>query len=429
MRVAFHTLGCKVNQNDTNNLITLFKEAHYQIVSFDAPADIYVINTCAVTQVGERKSRQIIRKAVQQNPEAVVVATGCYAQTSPQAIAGIPGVNLVVGMADRLRIVELVQDFQTSHRNLVQVQPNQAVWNEDVLGAGVEKTRATLKIEEGCEQFCSYCIVPYARGPIRSMPPSQVVRSAATLVQRGFKEIVLTGIHLGSYGKDCDVNLADLLKMLIMIDGEFRIRLGSVDPHEITADLARVVLEHPERFCQSFHIPLQSGSDRILQLMNRRYSLQDYAETLKNLRSVNPLVAIGTDLIVGFPTETTEDFGDMADFVKAQAFSRIHVFRYSPRQGTPAAKLSGRIVIAEQERRSRMIQTIATESSSAYARNFVGKKVQVLFEEQSAADWEGLSSEYLRVKVASHANLQNQLVPVEIIESIEDNLRGLEQLK
>ncbi len=424
MRVAFHTLGCKVNQNDTNNLIALFQAARYEIVPFDVPADIYVINTCAVTQVGERKSRQIIRKAVQQNPEAVVVATGCYAQTSPQTIAGIPGVNLVVGMADRLRIVELVQDFQTSHRNLVEVRPNQTVWNEDVLGAGVEKTRATLKIEEGCEQFCSYCIVPYARGPIRSMPPSQVARSVATLVQRGFKEIVLTGIHLGSYGRDCDLNLADLLKILLTIDGEFRIRLGSVDPHEITADLAQIVIEHPGRFCQSFHIPLQSGSDRILQLMNRRYSLQDYAETLRKLRSGNPLVAIGADLIVGFPTETAADFEEIVSFVTEQAFSRIHVFRYSPRQGTPAAKLPGRIVLAEQERRSRIIQAIATESGNAYAGNFVGKKVQVLFEEQSGTDWEGLSSEYLRVKVASRASLQNQLIPVEIIESVADNLRG-----
>ncbi len=424
MKVAFHTLGCKVNQNDTNNLSSLFQEAGYQIVPFAEPADVYVVNTCAVTQIGERKSRQTIRKAIQNNPRAVLVVTGCYAQTSPQEIAGILGVNLVVGMADRGRIVELVDQFQATRRNLIQVRPNQATWDELPPGDAGVRTRATLKIEEGCEQYCSYCIVPYARGPVRSMPPEQATRGIGLLLDKGYQEIVLTGIHLGSYGTDCGSSLQQLLGSVVKMAGAFRVRLGSIDPHELTPGLVDLITGHPERICQNLHIPLQSGSDRILKLMNRHYDLKQYAELLSGLRRGNLLIAIGTDLIVGFPGETEADFETGAAFVRQQEFSRVHVFRYSPRNGTPAARLPDRVAAAEQERRSRAIQAIAQESGARFARQFVGRQVQALFEEQRAAVWEGLSGEYLRVAVAAAADLHNRLLPVRITRSVQDTLEG-----
>ncbi|TCL62220.1 threonylcarbamoyladenosine tRNA methylthiotransferase MtaB [Hydrogenispora ethanolica] len=425
MKVAFHTLGCKVNQNDTNNLMALFQKQGYQVVPFGQPADVYVVNTCAVTHVGERKSRQTIRKAIQNNPEAVVAVTGCYAQTAPEELAGIPGVNLVVGMADRPRIVDLVAEFRATHRNQIQVRPNRATWEEMPQSDGGERTRATLKIEEGCDQYCSYCIVPYARGPVRSMPPEQVIQSIRGLLAEDYQEIVLTGIHLGSYGKDCSSSLAQLLAEIVALEGRFRVRLGSIDPHEIDAELVETIVGHPDRICQSLHIPLQSGSDRILKLMNRHYSLEEYAALLGALRAGNPLLAIGTDLIVGFPGETDEDFDAMAAFVREQAFSRVHVFRYSPRRGTPAARLPGRVSAAEQERRSRVIQAIAAESGARFAREFIGRRVQVLFEEQEGSLWEGLSGEYLRVKVEAAGELRNRLVPVLITGSHQDALQGI----
>jgi threonylcarbamoyladenosine tRNA methylthiotransferase MtaB len=425
MKVAFHTLGCKVNQNDSSNLMVLFRERGYEIVPFEAAADIYVINTCAVTQVGERKSRQMIRKAIGANPEAVIAVTGCYAQTAPQELAGIPGINLVIGMADRHRIVDLVEEFRQTRRNMVRVSATAELtaWQDLPVGAAGERTRATLKIEEGCDQFCSYCIVPYARGRVRSMPLDQVVEKLWALADQGYQEVVLTGIHLGSYGKDLNRTLEQLLREIVKLPGNFRIRLGSIDPHEIDGDLIDTIVNN-QRICQFLHIPLQSGSSRILQLMNRHYTCEEYAELLKVLREKNPLIAIGTDLIVGFPGETERDFNEMASYVRDQAFSRIHVFRYSPRKGTPASKMPGRIPAPEQEIRSRRIQEIGNRSAAEFARQFIGRTVEVLFEEREGSQWHGWSGEYLRVNVESKSDLKNKLILVKIEGAEEGVLRG-----
>ena len=342
MRVAFATLGCKVNQADTQSYIEMFRAKGYQIVAFEDKADIYVINTCVVTGTGAAKSRQLIRKAIANNPETIIVVTGCYPQTAATEVAGIPGVNLVVGMVDRPRLVELVEEFQIHHHNLVHVQAIEGEWSSLNCSDTSERTRAMLKIEEGCENYCSYCIVPYARGRVRSMPLAQVTNEFKRLLESGYQEIILTGIHLGAYGKDLGIGLSDLLKILLELPGKFRIRLGSIEPNDLNLALRSIILNHP-RVCQHLHIPLQSGSDRILKLMGRRYDSRFYQELVTDLRATNPLIAIGTDLIVGFPGESETDFENTCNFLEKISLSRTHVFRYSPRQGTAAAEFRPRI--------------------------------------------------------------------------------------
>ncbi len=422
MKVAFHTLGCKVNQNETESLASMFRDRGHQIVSFNEVADVYVINTCAVTNLGERKSRQSIRRAAAVTPKPLVVVTGCYAQTASGEVAGIPGVNLVVGMAERPQLVELVEECLADHRNKVRVSNIglEKSWIKLPVSHLTERTRSTLKVEEGCDQFCSYCIVPLARGGIRSLPITEAINEFKVLVEIGYREIVLAGIHLGAYGKDLGLTLADLLGELLKVPGDYRIRLGSIEPSDFDEELLGIILNN-NRVCQHLHIPLQSGSDRILKLMNRDYTLSYYSGLLNRIRSVNPLIAIGTDLIVGFPGETELDFQGACEFIQEQAFSRVHVFRFSPRKGTPAATFSGRVPGQIQEERSRRVQKIALKTGSDYARKFIGKQVEVLFEEKAPAGWIGLSGEYLRTEVLTDADLKN-IVKNVLINGISGNI-------
>jgi threonylcarbamoyladenosine tRNA methylthiotransferase MtaB len=426
MKVAFFTLGCKVNQNDTSSLAALFQSKGYKAVPFEKGADIYVINTCSVTRTSDRKSAQIIRKAIGLNPGAVVVVTGCFAQMAAEEVSGISGVNLVVGMAERPRIVELVESFMATRQNVVAVYEgegsNTPFWSLDTADA-TARTRATLKIEDGCEQFCSYCIVPYARGKVRSQPPNLVNGDFRRLLERGFKEIVLTGIHLGSYGKDLGVPLDRLLRDLIKIPGDFRIRLGSIEPYDLSDPLLDLITGS-DKICQFLHIPLQSGCNRILELMNRGYGTSFYAGLISNIRTRNPLMGIGTDLIVGFPGETDTDFEVTRNFVLAQNFSRIHVFRFSPRPGTKAAALPERIPKEVQEARSQIIQQLSVGTAAVFARKFMGRTVRVLFEEQDHTVWTGLTGEYLRVRIGSELNLQNHLELVSVSKVSGNDLEG-----
>jgi threonylcarbamoyladenosine tRNA methylthiotransferase MtaB len=420
MKVAFHTLGCKVNQNDTDSLARLFRERGYEIVPFEPGADIYIINTCAVTKIGEGKSRQSIHKAVGYLPKVLVV-TGCYPQIAPEEVAAIPGVDLVIGMAERPQIVELVETLLKNREKMIRVSQVDQLgdWTQLPVGAGSERTRASLKVEEGCNQYCSYCIIPYARGTVRSMQPEQVLVEFRTLLAAGYKEIVLSGIHLGAYGQERGINLNTIIAKLARIEGEFRIRLGSIEPTDFTDELLGTILNHP-KVCQYLHIPLQSGSDRILQRMNRGYNLEYYSRLLDNLRKYNPLIAVGTDLIVGFPGETDADFETMCNYVAGQKFSRMHIFRYSPRKGTPAAEFSDRVSKTVQEERSRVMTQIVAESGQEYLQKFIGKTVEVLFEENHGDQWTGLSGEYLRVKVETQIDLKNMLIPVRV-EAIQRN--------
>jgi threonylcarbamoyladenosine tRNA methylthiotransferase MtaB len=410
MKVAFFTLGCKVNQNDSSSLVALFQNKGYRIVPFEKGADIYIINTCSVTRTSDHKSAQVIRKAIGLTPGAVVAVTGCFAQTAPEEVSGIPGVNLVVGMAERPNIVELVESYLDNRRNIVAVQEREGsnpFWSVDTADSTM-RTRATMKIQDGCEQFCSYCIVPYARGKVRSLPPTRVREDFERLLERGFKEIVLSGIHLGSYGKDLGIPLETLLAELVHTSGDFRIRLGSVEPYDMSDTLLRLIAGN-DKICQFLHIPLQSGCDRILQLMSRGYQTSFYAGLLNKIRSLNPLMGIGTDLIVGFPGETESDFQATYDFIIQQNFSRIHVFRYSPRPGTRAADFPDRIPKKVQESRSRVVQQLAAGSAADFAKRFMGRPVRVLFEEQEQSVWTGLSGEYLRVRTRSELDLQNNI--------------------
>lgn len=425
MKIAFHTLGCKVNQNDSQAIAELFRGQGHEIVPFESGADVYIINTCAVTKVSEQKSRQIIRKGMDLNPEALVVVTGCYAQTSPKEIAGIPGVHLVVGLADRPRLADLVSEYLGSGRSQVNVTSIADVkgWQDLPVSAPLERTRATLKIEDGCNEFCSYCIVPYARGRVRSMPMPEVIENFTGLIEKGFREIVLTGIHLGHYGKDLGVGLDNLLKQLLQTKGDYRIRLGSLEPKDVTDELLNLITGEP-RICQHLHIPLQSGSNRILQKMGRNYDLSYYRELIHRTRERNPFMALGTDLIVGFPGENDQDFEDTCHFVEEQQFSRVHVFRFSPRSGTPAATMPGKVLKKIQEERSQRIQQIALNSANSFSRLFLGKNVRVLFEEKVAEGWSGLSGEYLRVIVDSEDDLKNKLQAVTIDNQKNDHLMG-----
>ncbi|MCL6588323.1 MAG: tRNA (N(6)-L-threonylcarbamoyladenosine(37)-C(2))-methylthiotransferase MtaB [Firmicutes bacterium] len=423
MKVALYTLGCKVNQNDTQGLAALFRNHGYQVVPFGPGAAVYVINTCCVTRTGEQKSAQMIRKAKSFNPEALIVVTGCYAQTAPGEIKGIPGVNLVVGMGERPRIVELVEDYQRDRRDRVAAVSLKETPFWSSVDAGItERTRATLKIEEGCEQYCSYCIVPFARGPVRSMPPDQALKEVTQLVGAGFREIVLTGIHLGAYGRDIGTSLAELLPKLVAIQGGFRIRLGSLEPADITDQLLAALLD--QKICRHLHIPLQSGCDRILRLMNRNYDTKEYGRLLTRIREREPLMAIGTDLMVGFPGETAADFEETTAFLKEQQFSRVHVFRFSPRRGTKAAEFTERVSKGVQEERSRIVQQIAAQTGAAYARRLVGGYVEALFEKQVKSEWIGLAGEYLRVKVKTDLDLKNCLRRVLVEESHGEYLQG-----
>lgn len=426
MRVAVTTLGCKVNQNDTQSIISLFQRAGHEIVSFSDKADVYIINTCAVTRTSERKSAQAIRRAVAAAPDAIVIGTGCYAQVAPEEVAAIAGVNLVVGMADRPRLVELAEEFRRGRKNRVTVGPvaENSFWVMPPAPTGLERTRATLKIEEGCEQFCSYCIVPYARGRVRSMPPELVLKEFTRLLELGYQEIVLTGIHLGCYGRDLGLNLAGLISRLLEIKGHFRIRLGSLEPTDIDSELSRVIVGN-DKICQYLHIPLQSGCDSVLTRMNRDYDSAYYAGLLVRLRQKNPWIGIGTDLIVGFPGESGADFETTRKFVVEQCFSRIHVFRYSPRRGTPAANFPDRIAPGVQEERSGVIQTLVARSGVEFTKKFIGRQVQVLFEESTNQGWSGWSGEYLRVEVKSARQLKNCLAPVTVTDCCGKELAGV----
>jgi len=426
MKVAFFTLGCKVNQNDTQGIIAIFSKQGYEVVPFSVGADVYVINTCTVTGVGAQKSRQVIRRATKFSETAVVVVTGCYAQIGATEIAQIPGVNLVVGMADWLRLPALVDEFCQNRRNqsLVCERTEKTEWLELPVTNFGAHTRATLKIEDGCDQFCSYCIVPYARGGVRSMPLQLVKENFFKLLQEDYHEIVLTGINLGSYGKDLGIKLVNLLVELLSIPGEYRIRLGSIEPLDLDFELRQLILNHP-KICQHLHIPLQSGADRILKLMNRGYDLEYYQQLVISLRQKNPKISIGTDLILGFPTETETDFEQIVAFVAKQNFSKMHLFRYSPRQGTKAALLSDRVPQKIQEKRVQQLQQIAFESSSKYANSFVGQEVEVVFEEQVTGAWTGLSGEYLRVSCPEVEIVPNCLTKVLVMENDGEKLKAV----
>ncbi|MBE0466138.1 MAG: tRNA (N(6)-L-threonylcarbamoyladenosine(37)-C(2))-methylthiotransferase MtaB [Candidatus Desulforudis sp.] len=426
--VAFHTLGCKVNQYETQGLAALFRERGYQVVPFEERADVYVVNTCTVTHIGDRKSRQVVRRAVRNNPDALVLVTGCYAQVSPAEVSGIPGVDLVIGTTGRERIVDLVEEASRGRRPVLAVEDvEKAPGFEELPGVDDQggRTRAFIKVQEGCRDFCTYCIVPYARGPLRSRPSETVLALAARLVDEGHRELVLTGINLGAYGCDLgDQNLAGLVRRLARIRGLLRLRLSSVEPHEITPELVEAVAENPV-CCPHFHIPLQSGSDTVLDRMGRRYSTADYASLLELIRARVPEVAVTTDVMVGFPGETDAEHRDSLACVRRLEFTGLHVFVFSPRRGTPAASSPGQIPYRAKQERSREMLALDRELRHRFYSRYRGRKVEVLVETVADGVASGYTRNYLRTFFKTDSELVGQVVELYVEGAERGNLRGI----
>ncbi|MBO6179040.1 MAG: tRNA (N(6)-L-threonylcarbamoyladenosine(37)-C(2))-methylthiotransferase MtaB [Selenomonadaceae bacterium] len=391
------TLGCKVNQVETEMMISLFLEKGYEIVDFTEIADVYVINTCSVTSVSEQKSRKIIRRAKKTNEKAAVIVVGCYAQVAPDEIAEIPDVSVIIGSKDKSRIVELAEAALNGEKiNAVQGQiPRE--FEDMSLIYPPKRTRAFLKIEDGCENFCSYCIIPYARGPVRSRSLESVKREAVNLSEKGFLEIVLTGTHIGMYGKDLGgVTLFDAAKTVLENTNIERLRLSSLESVELSEDLINFAKDN-SRFAKHFHLPLQSGSNSILKAMNRHYKAEDFEKLTTKIIENIPEASISTDIIVGFPGETDELFEETATFIKKLPLSRIHVFPYSKRPGTVAASMDNQVSETEKKRRVGVMQDIGKIKSREFMGKFMGKSAAVLFETETNGVTDGLTSNYIRV--------------------------------
>lgn len=391
-----------MNQTESEALGQLFRNNGYEVVASSEEADVVVVNTCTVTNTGDAKSRQVIRRMVKAHPDAFVVVMGCYAQTAPGEVLDIEGVDLVLGTQDRGKILELIDQVKQEKqpKSSVHAISKALKFEELPLMEGESRTRATLKIQEGCNKFCTYCIIPYARGPVRSRVPENAIAEAEKLVAAGYKEIVLTGIHTGAYGEDLgeEWSLARLVKGLAKVQGLHRLRLSSIEPMEFTPELIDVILEHPV-VCPHLHIPLQSGSDAILTRMRRPYSVGQYTKLLEKLYRIIPGIAISTDVIVGFPGETEEDFQNSLEVVRSCGFSGAHVFPYSKRKGTPAANYPDQLPNKIKELRVKKLMEVAKQSQEEYVSKFLGQTVEVLIEQVSP---EGIATGHTRNYIQVH---------------------------
>ncbi|MFZ7119908.1 MAG: tRNA (N(6)-L-threonylcarbamoyladenosine(37)-C(2))-methylthiotransferase MtaB [Eubacteriaceae bacterium] len=416
---AFYTLGCKVNTYDTEAMIELFEKAGYKIIDFKGYADVYIINTCTVTNVGDKKSRQMIRKAKRQNNNSIIVVTGCYAQTAPKELEQISEVDLIVGNKDRNKIVELIEKVKSSGNNINIVQDimKEKEYEELKITKVKDRKRAYIKIQEGCNQFCSYCIIPYARGPIRSRKIENIVLEASELVKQGYKEVVITGINVASYGRDLrKYQLIDVLCELNNIEGIERIRLGSLEPMLLTEEFI-LQLKSIDKLCDHFHISLQSGSNEILIKMNRKYNAKTFNNIISNIKTIFPKSAITTDVMVGFPGETTENYNESYDFIKDIGFSKLHVFKYSKRVGTPAAKMKNQVSESIKEDRSKKLIELSKNLEREYNCSFINQNMEVLFEQKCKEGYnfyQGHTKNYILVKVNSDEDIVNETLLVKL---------------
>ena len=396
MKAALTTLGCKVNHYETEAMRELFVRDGWEIVDFSDRADVYVINTCTVTQTSDTKSRQMIARAHRMNPSALVVAVGCYAQTAPEAVAALTGVGLVIGTSGRKEIVSRVNDALQSKADEPYISPLYEMREFEPLSAVRDsRTRATLKIQDGCVNFCSYCIIPFARGPLRSRPLSEISREVSLLAQQGYREIVLTGIHLASYGRDLTgqgLTLLDAIRAASEPAGIERIRLGSLEPLFVTKEVSRALADNP-KICRQFHLSLQSGSNPVLRRMNRRYTAEEYLHSLDLLRTHMPDCAITTDVIAGFCGETEEEHQETLAFCERAAFARMHVFPFSLRKGTKAETLGDHLPKSVKEARAKELIALGKRLTENYLRSQIGSVVEVLAESDGA----GYSGNYIRV--------------------------------
>lgn len=419
--VAFHTLGCKVNHYETEAIWQLFKDANYERVEFETNADVFVINTCTVTNTGDKKSRQIIRRAIRQNPDAVVCVTGCYAQTSSAEIMEIPGVDIVVGTQDRHKLLDYIQQFQDERQpiNGVGNIMKNRTYEELEVPYFTDRTRASLKIQEGCNNFCTFCIIPWARGLMRSRDPEKVVEQATQLVNSGYKEIVLTGIHTGGYGQDLkNHNLAQLLRDLDTIEGLERIRISSIEASQLTDEVIDVI-GNSNKVVRHLHIPLQSGSDDVLKRMRRKYTMAHFSERLTKLHQALPDLAVTSDVIVGFPGESEDEFQETYDFIVNHHFSELHVFPYSPRIGTPAARMDNQIDEETKNVRVHKLISLSNQLAKEYASKFEDEVLEVIPEEMGEEPHTlvGYADNYMKVRFEGDDSLIGQIVKVKIVKA------------
>lgn len=426
-KAASFALGCKVNQYESEAIAELFAEKGYEIVGIDEEADVYVINTCTVTNFGDKKSRQLIRKVKRQNENAIVAVVGCYAQTAPQELMKVEGVNLVIGTKDRAQIVEMVEQYDKSHgvENHVSDIMKERVFEPLSIQKLANRTRAYLKIQDGCSQYCSYCIIPYARGPIRSREPQEVLAEVKRLADNGFREVVLTGIHVASYGKDRrDTSLLEILRQVHEVEGIERIRFSSIEPNVVTEEFAQAMAELP-KVCDHFHLSLQSGCDKTLKEMNRKYDTGKYRQAVATLRKYLPHVALTTDIIVGFPGETEEDFQASYDFAKEIGFAKIHVFPYSPKRGTPAAAKKDQLPNTVKSERSHKLIELSDKMAADFLKEYVGQDVEVLYERMvEDGVYEGHTTNYIKVRGRSEKDLTNKICKTHIAQAEAEELLG-----
>lgn len=430
-KIAFYTLGCKVNQADTASMENLFLRSGHQLVSFDGEADVYIINTCVVTNTGQRKSRQTIHRAIRKNPNALIVVTGCYPQTAAEEVKAIAGVDMIIGNQDRAQIVQLVEERlahrQTDTLDAVHKLTASTAFEEMAAGDITDKTRAFLKIQEGCNQFCTYCIIPYARGPLRSRSLESICTETQRLISAGFKEIVLIGIHLGCYGKENPdgPTLYDAVKTVLDVPGVQRLRLGSLESVEVEPRLL-TLMQEDARFCRHLHLPLQSGCDKTLQAMHRPYTTAKFKTLLADIKTKVPDIAITTDVIVGFPGETEADFETTCKFAESCGFSKMHIFPFSARKGTPAEKFAGAVTEAVKKERADILGEIDETMHKTFLQAMVGQNAEVLFEQPAGEDYfEGLTGNYQRVFVKSGGrNLGGEILPVKITAFDGEKLLG-----
>ena len=438
--VAFCTLGCKVNTYETEAMCSMFETRGYKIVDFKEIADVYVVNTCTVTNIADRKSRQMLHQAKKRNPQAVIVAVGCYVQAAEETLLKDNAVDLIVGNNNKSDVVAMVERYfnsQSKEELVMDLNQNEIYEDLNVITT-MEKTRAFIKIQDGCNRFCSYCIIPYVRGRVRSREEKDILAEIQQLAKKGYKEVVLTGIHISSYGidrKDKEQNnpmpLAELLKKISNINGIKRIRLGSLEPGIISEEFVKEISSIKE-FCPHFHLSLQSGSDTVLQRMNRKYTAKEYHQKVELLRKYFENPAFTTDIIVGFPGETEQEFKETLDFVQKVGFSQIHVFKYSKREGTKAAKFPDQILDVIKSERSNQLLLVTNQMAQEYQKQFLGKIEKILLEEEITLEGKkyqiGHNTRYLKLAVMDDCNRTNQIVTAKICNTITEDIMLCERI-
>ena len=424
-KVAFITLGCKVNQYETNAMIQQFREKKYKIVEATKKSDIYIVNTCTVTNVSDRKSRQMLRKVKELNPKAIVVACGCYVQVAKEEVAKIKEIDLVVGNNEKKEIVEIIEQYQAEKKRKIDIKD--VMYQKEYVEFGeityTEKTRAVIKVQDGCDRFCSYCIIPYARGRVRSRKPEKIIEEIKKIAKEGIQEVVITGIHVASYGKDFkeEYQLIDLLEEINQIEGIQRIRLGSIEPLLITEEFIKR-LSKLEKICHHFHLSLQSGCNETLKRMNRRYTTQEFLEIVKRIRRSYQDVILTTDIIVGFPQETQEEFEKTYQYLQEIKFYKMHIFKYSPRKGTKAAQIEGQVDGKIKEARSKKLIELSEKNEKEYHESCLGKEVEVLWEEEKNGYYQGHTKNYILAFGKSEEKLENKIKKATCIKGNSDHI-------